>query len=141
MAPPFTFTRSMSAPVSFCQASTTLAKASFTSKRSMSSMERPLRSRIFCVAGMGPVSMVTGSAPATAKLWKRARAVSPSSLAFSALMVSSAEAPSVICELLPAVILPSSLKAGRSPASFSAVVPGRIPSSTESTWSLPSSST
>jgi len=92
------------------------------------------------VAGIGPVSMVTGSVPATAKEWKRARGRSPSSLAFSGVMTSAAEAPSLICELLPAVILPSSLKAGRSPASFSGVVPGRMPSSTVITCSLPSSS-
>src|SRR4029077_6848953 len=35
MAPPLTFVLSMSAPVSFCQARTTDAKASLTSKRSM----------------------------------------------------------------------------------------------------------
>ena len=57
--------------------------------------------------------MVTGSVPAREKEWKRARGLSPSSFAFSALMISTAEAPSLICELLPAVILPSSLKAGR----------------------------
>ena len=60
------------------------------------------------VAGIGPVSMVIGSTPATAKAWKRARGVSPSAFAFSSLMISTAEAPSVIWEELPAVTWPSS---------------------------------
>ena len=48
-------------------------------------------------------------------------------MAFSSLMISTAEAPSVICDELPAVTLPSGLKAGLSLASVSAVVPGRMP--------------
>jgi hypothetical protein len=44
-------------------------------------------------------------------------------------MMSTAAAPSVICDELPAVTLPSGLKAGFSCASVSAVVPGRMPSS------------
>ena len=56
------------------------------------------------MAGIGPFSIVTGSAPATAKAWNRARGFRPSSSAFSALMMSTADAPSEICEELPAVI-------------------------------------
>ena len=112
MAPPLTLTLSMSGWCSFSHASTTEAKASLTSNRSMSSIDRPDFSSAFAVAGIGPVSMVTGSTPARAKVWKRARGVRPSSSAFSSLMISTAEAPSVICELLPAVTLPSGLKAG-----------------------------
>src|SRR6266852_1707177 len=44
-------------------------------------------------------------------------------------MTTTAAAPSEICEALPAVIVPSFLKAGASLPSDSAVVPGRIPSS------------
>ena len=50
-------------------------------------------------------------------------------MAFSSLMMSTAEAPSVICDELPAVTLPSGLNAGFSLASVSAVVSGRMPSS------------
>ena len=50
-------------------------------------------------------------------------------MAFSSLMISTAEAPSVICDELPAVTLPSGLNAGLSLASVSTVVPGRMPSS------------
>ena len=51
---------------------------------------------------------IRGSSPASAKLTKRARGVSPSSLAFSSLMIRIAEAPSVICDELPAVTRPPS---------------------------------
>ena len=44
-------------------------------------------------------------------------------------MISTADAPSEICDELPAVILPSSLNAGLRLARVSAVVPSRIPSS------------
>ena len=44
-----------------------------------------------------------------------------------------AAAPSEICEELPAWITPSSVKAGLSAASFSAVVPRRMPSSAVTT--------
>ncbi len=81
------------------------------------------------MAGMGPVSMVTGSTPARAKAWNRARGVRPRALAFSSLMMRTAAAPSVICDELPAVTLPSGLKAGFRLARTSAVVSGRIPSS------------
>ena len=43
--------------------------------------------------------------------------------------MSTADAPSEICDELPAVIAPSSLKAGLSLASVSVVVPSRMPSS------------
>ena len=42
----------------------------------MSADRQPgLRSSAFCVAGIGPVSMITGSAPASAAVWKRASGV------------------------------------------------------------------
>jgi len=75
IAPPFTLTFSMSGWNSFSHASTTEANASLISTASMSPMVSLARSRTFLVAGMGPVSMVTGSAPATAKLTNRARGV------------------------------------------------------------------
>src|SRR5439155_1190696 len=92
MAPPLTLTLSMSGWCSFSHASTTDANASLTSNRSMSSTFRPARCRTFSVAGMGPVSMVTGSTPARAKVWNRARGVRPSWLAFSSVMISMADA-------------------------------------------------
>jgi hypothetical protein len=59
------------------------------------------------VAGMTAVSMICGSLAATAKVWKRARGRSPSEDAFSSLMISTAAAPSEICDEVPAVTVPS----------------------------------
>ena len=69
----------------------------------MASMVRPLRRSTFSVAGMTPVSISSGSLPDTAKAWNRARGRRPSSAAFSSLMISAAEAPSVSGEELPGV--------------------------------------
>ena len=70
----------------------------------MSSMRNPLRRRIFWVAEMGPVSIKSGSSPVTAKAWNRARGRNPRAAARSALMMSTAEAPSVSGEELPGVM-------------------------------------
>jgi len=73
MAPPFTFTRDGSAPVSFCQASTTEANASLISTTSMSAMDSDAFFKACAVAGMGALSMKTGSSPRTLRWWMRAR--------------------------------------------------------------------
>jgi hypothetical protein len=105
-----------------------------TSKTPISSSRRPDRSSAFSVAGIGAVSMITGSAPASTVVCTRAIGVSPSSRAFSEVVISSAADPSEICELLPAVITPpSGSKAGFSWASPSTVPPRRIPSSIDTT--------
>ncbi|CNI50888.1 Uncharacterised protein [Mycobacterium tuberculosis] len=65
----------------------------------------------------------------TAPARYRTSGVSPSWSAISAVVTSSAAAPSEICEELPAWITPSSVNAGFSPASFSTLVPRRTPSS------------
>ena len=56
----------------------------------------------------------------------------PFSLAKSSSATKIAEAPSFRVDALPAVTMPSSWKTGFRPASFSAVVPARTPSSVES---------
>ena len=61
----------------------------------------------------------------------------PSASARSALMTTSAAAPSEICEALPAVIVPSGPNAGGSWASESGVVSGRMPSSASTTETAP----
>ena len=73
--------------------------------------------------------MISGRIAATVEAMIRARGLRPSDLAFSSLMTSTAAAPSFSGQALPAVTVPSSLKAGLSAASFSIVVPGRGPSS------------
>ena len=50
-------------------------------------------------------------------------------MAFSSLMMSTAAAPSLVCELLPAVTVPFMAKAGRSLASAARLVSWRTPSS------------
>ena len=52
-------------------------------------------------------------------------------------MSTTAEAPSEICDELPAVIDPPCAKAGRRPASVSTVVSGRMPSSFVTTTGSP----
>src|SRR5215467_1272843 len=65
MAPPLTLTRSMSGWSSRSHASTTEAKASLISKRSIRSIVSPAFLSTRWVAGMGPVSMMVGSTPAS----------------------------------------------------------------------------
>ena len=141
--PPLTLTLAMSGWSSRSQARTTEANASLISTRSMSSRVSLARSSTVRVAGIGPVSIVTGSTPARANAWNRARGVRPRLVARSSLMMSTAEAPSVICDELPAVIFPpSGLKAGFSLASTSSELSGRMPSSAvnSSSVSAPASS-
>ena len=114
------------------QASTTEAKASLISTTSMSSSDSLALASTSSVAGMGAVSMICGSLAATAKVWKRARGRKPSDDARSSLMISTAAAPSEICDDVPAVTVPVSEKAGCSAASFSSEVSRRTPSSTSS---------
>ncbi len=91
----------------------------------MSSIVIPLRSSSFRVAGIGPVSMITGSTPTVVWSKIRARGFSPRASAFSRVISSTAAAPSETWEELPAVILPSSLKAGFSAERPSIVVSRR----------------
>ena len=63
--------------------------------------------------------------------------VMPSSSALALDITMTAAPPSEICEALPAVIVPSLVKAGRSPPSDSSVVSPRTPSSTETIFGSP----
>ena len=81
-----------------------------------------MRPRIFSVAGIGPVSIITGSTPTVVWSTIFARGARPASSAFSLVIRSTAAAPSEICEELPAVIFPFSLNAGFSSGSASRVV-------------------
>ena len=76
----------------------------------------------------GPVSMRTGSTPTRHVSTTRARGVRPSSLARDSVIISTAAAPSEICDELPAVWTPFSRATGFSVASFSSV-DSRMPSS------------
>ncbi len=80
------------------------------------------------MAGIGPVSIRTGSLPTTLIVRTRARTVSPWRRTAASEAISSAAAPSEIWLATPAVRTPPSLS-GLSAASFSADVSGRGPSS------------
>ena len=120
MAPPLTLTFSMSGWYSRSQARTTEAKASLISMRSMSSSESFDLASTSSVAGIGAVSMICrivgrhgeGVEPGPRRA---GRATS----ARSSLMISTAAAPSEICDEVAAVTVPFSTKAGGSAASFS----------------------
>ena len=66
--------------------------------------EHLLRADQLELAGIGAVSMMIGSPPASTAVWIRAIGVRPSSAAFSLVVISSAADPSEICEELPAVM-------------------------------------
>ena len=79
--------------------------------------------------------MIAGSTPAVAQETIRASGVRPRAVASSALIRTSAAAPSLMPEALPAVTVPSFENAGFSLASPSSVVPARIYSSASTAMS------
>ena len=112
----------------------TTAKASLTSQRSTSSAAQPSRSRSFLAAGTGAVVKSPGAWAWEAWPITRARTGIPRASAASREAITSAAAPSLIEELLAAVTVPPSRKAGLSVGIFS----GRAPpgcSSSETTAS------
>src|SRR2546428_6832714 len=64
------------------------------------------------MAKTGPTPISSGGQPAVAKPRKRARGLAPMARARSALITTAAAAPSLICELLPAVGGPLTWKTG-----------------------------
>src|SRR5208337_2631316 len=129
-APPFTLSRCSSILRSVLQARTCAPNASLISNRSMSPILSPARASALCVEGTGPHPIISGRSPATAVARIFAIGLTPSARARSALISSTAAAPSLNCEELPAVTWPSGLNEGLSPASFSKVVSARGP------WSM-----
>ena len=73
--------------------------------------------------------MISGRIATTVEAMIRTFGFSSSSLARSSEVTSRAAAPSLSGQALPAVTVPSGLKAGFRAASFSTVVPARGPSS------------
>ena len=107
----------------------TAANASLISIRSRSAVLRPALARARWMAADGwDCSDVSG--PATVPCAPTVASTgAPCAAAASADISTTAQAPSEICEADAAVIVPSGVKAGRSPLSASAVVSGRMPSS------------
>src|SRR5581483_1262873 len=102
MAPPLTLTLLSSRSKAWRKRSTTAAKASFTSIRSMSLSFIRARLSTFSVTSMGPVSIIAGSEPILAKALILARGFSPAPLPAFLLPINTAAAPSTMPEELPA---------------------------------------
>ncbi len=103
------------------------ANASLISTVSMSSIDRPVFFSAYSVAGIGPVSMNTGSAPRALMWWIRARGLRPCSLTACSDASRTALAPSEIWLAIAAVSRPPS-ESVFNPAIFSSDV-SRGPSS------------
>src|ERR1700676_3495915 len=102
MAPPLTLTLDESSWKACRKRSTTEAKASLISKRSMSDSFIPAVLSTFLVTSTGPVSISAGSEPILAKARTRARGLRPAFCPASLLPTRTAAAPSTIPEELPA---------------------------------------
>ena len=81
--------------------------------------------------------MIAGSTPATPLLCHLSLGVMPSCFAFSSDIRTTAAAPSLMLEALPAVTLPSRLNTGRRPARRSRLVSALGPSSVSTTTGSP----
>ena len=79
----------------------------------------PVWAKTFLQASMGPTPMIAGSTPLTAEPRIRASGLRPSDFAYSSSSMTTAAAPSLSGQELPAVTRPSSLKTGFRDASFS----------------------
>ena len=99
----FTLTISSETCSSFMNFIGTTAKASLISNRSICSICIFALASALRAAGIGPVSMMVGSAPESATDTMRARGVRPSCFPFSSEPISTAAAPSTIPEELPGV--------------------------------------
>mmetsp|Transcript_159312 Transcript_159312/g.487447 ORF Transcript_159312/g.487447 Transcript_159312/m.487447 type:complete len:211 (-) Transcript_159312:161-793(-) len=109
-APPLTFTRETSKSNKRMFASGTTAKASWISWKSTEA--RRARRMARRTAPAGATAKSAGSTPWSAKDRIRARARTPSSRARSALISTTAAAPSFKEDALAAVMVPSSAKIG-----------------------------
>ena len=109
-------------PSSLPTATDCAANASLASMISKSSIFIPVLAITFLVEATGPIPITSGLTPASAPATKVAIGLTPSSFAFSSLITTTAAAPSLIPEALPAVTNPSGLMV-RSFASPSIVDP------------------
>src|SRR6185436_7738341 len=101
------------------------ANASLISIRSRSFGSQPARDRQRLEAGTGPMPMYLGSTPAEANDLMRAIGLRPSSFAFFADVRTTAAAPSLRPEALPAVTEPFLSNAGLRLFIASSVAPWR----------------
>ncbi len=89
----------------------------------------PARARAWREASTGPRPMISGDRALTPVDTTRASGVRPSSAALVSLITTSAAAPSLSGQQLPAVTVPCSRNTGFRVDTFSSVTPGRGPSS------------
>ena len=93
----------------------------------------PARASACLDASTGPSPMISGDSADTPVDTIRASGVMPRSAALRSLMITTAAAPSLSGQQLPAVTVPSGRNTGCSVATFSSVVPARGPSSAVTT--------
>ena len=103
----------------------------------MSSIDKPAASRAFLDAGIGPVSINTGSSPTTEIDTISALGLDWIFFKPASLQIITAAAPSVIWLALPAVITPPSVT-GFKPANLSKLASNLIPSSAKTNSFIPS---
>ncbi len=106
-APPQTLTRAGSSPSIRLFAIETTANASLISHRSTSSFFQPILPSRRSIAPAGAVVNHSGACACPAAPTMRASGFQPRAAATSAAASTSAAAPSLIDEALPAVIVPS----------------------------------
>ena len=129
IAPPIGLTTSGFRPRVLITANAWAAKASFSSIQPMSARLKPAALSAAGIASIGPMPISSGGTPRDAKLTNRASGCKLNCLTAFSLANISAPAPSLVCELLPAVTLPLAANTVRSLASASSVVSARGPSS------------
>src|SRR2546430_13153040 len=125
IAPPLTLTLPVSQPRSLLTAQACAANASLASIKSRSAMFQPAFFSAAREAGIGPVPMILGSTPAWPHDTMRPRAFLPSLAACLAVISTTAPAPSLMPDALPALTVPSFSKGGFSLAIPSSVAPWR----------------
>ena len=140
IAPPIGLTFDGSRPRSPMTARACAANASFSSIQSSWSCVMPAAAHAAGMANFGPMPMISGGTPRTANEENFASGVRLCSRKIFSLTISSAPAPSDICELLAAVTVPLAANTGLSLPSDSIVESARAPSSVStvrretSTW-------
>ena len=129
IAPPRVLTMSGSSFQASRQTSDWTANASLSSTAPTSSQPIPAAASARLAASTGAYPKSCGASAWVPRPAIRATGSAPIIVAADSDPSSTAEAPSVSGDALPAVIVPSGRNAGLSPASVSGVDPGRMPSS------------
>mmetsp|Transcript_17124 Transcript_17124/g.46356 ORF Transcript_17124/g.46356 Transcript_17124/m.46356 type:complete len:235 (-) Transcript_17124:610-1314(-) len=132
-APPNMFTLAGSSPRMRLLATDTTEKASLISKASTSAMVSPARSSATGIANAGDVVNLMGSCAASAYATMRALGDRPFACTSAPEVSTTAAAPSESVLELPAVTVPSRLKAGRAEVSRWASL--KTSSSVSTVWS------